>query len=418
MFKKSLIFFAIIFFSSLCLANFTIQAQTPTPSSTPTPTGTGTTQANAADVDRITQQIEEYQGKLTELGKAKNTLSNQLKQIDYQSNLTQLKITQTEKDVKTLESEIANLTVNINNLDINLNQLSSVFIYQIVQNYKLEKRIPKFAIFVKNNFNDFLNQYKYVVTVQEDSQNTLLKMETTRTNFDMQKTEKEKKQIELEELKKKLAAQKDSLSKQKDSKNKLMEVTKNDEKRYQQLLTEAQTQLNALKNFSSSAGGSSCLASSPGVGNDGNFYSQRDPRWCSQRMGNSGDTIGAVGCYISSISMVYKKIGTNMTPSIYALDPGNFVPPTAYAVNPSPPSGYTYKSVGYSSTTIDNELKAGRYVIAQMRMSGTAAGMHFVVIISGSSGNYKIHDPWYGPDQDFKLHYSVSQVMSLRLITK
>ena len=407
MFKKALLFFAIIFFSSLTIGSV-IKAEDPTPTITPTPT---------IDVSQIQKQIDEYSQKLTELGKAKNTLANQLQQIDYQSNLTQLKITQTEKEVNTLESEIANLTININNLDINLNQLSSVYIYQIVQNYKLEKRTPKFAIFAENNFNDFLNQYKYLTTIQQDSQDTLLKMETTRTSFDMQKTEKEKKQIELEDLKKKLAAQKVSLSKQKDSKNKLMEVTKNDEKKYQQLLAEAQSQLSALKNFSSSAG-SSCLSSSPGVGNDGNFFSQRDPRWCTQRMGNSPDTIGAVGCYISSISMVFKKIGFSMTPSLYALDPSNFVPPTAYAVNPTPPSGYTYKSVTYSSNTVDNELKSGRYVIAQMRMPGTYAGMHFIVIISGSSGKYKIHDPWYGPDMEFNTHYSTSQIMSLRLITK
>ena len=376
-----------------------------------------TKNVGATEQEDLNKQIDEYTQKLADLGKAKNSLVNQLKQIDYQSNLTQLKITQTERDVKTLESDIDKLTINIQNLDVDLNQLSSVFIYQIVQNYKLEKRIPKFIIFAKNNFNDFLNQYKYAATVQKDSQNTLLKMETTRTNFDIQKTEKENKQIELEELKKKLAAQKDSLAKQKESKNRLMDATKNDEKKYQQLLAEAQAQLNALKSFSSSAG-SSCLSSSLGAGNDGNFYSQRDPRWCSQRMGRSSDTIGAVGCYISSISMVYKKIGYSMTPSIYALDPSNFVPPTAYAVNPVPPSGYIYKSILYSSSQIDNELKNGRYVIAQMRMPGTAVGMHFIVIISGSSGNYTIHDPWYGPDMKFSENYSISQIMSLRLITK
>ncbi|MFA6007156.1 MAG: hypothetical protein WC784_00735 [Candidatus Shapirobacteria bacterium] len=45
-------------------------------------------------------------------------------------------------------------------------------------------------------------------------------------------------------------------------------------------------------------------------------------------------------------------------------------------------------------------------------------GMHFVVIINGSNGNYKIHDPWFGADQDLNSRYSTGSIMSLRLITK
>ena len=182
------------------------------------------------------------------------------------------------------------------------------------------------------------------------------------------------------------------------------------------LLT-AQKQLAALKSFSSSAGGSSCLSSSPGGGSDGNFYSQRDPRWCKQFIGNSSDTIGEVGCYLSSIAMAYKKLGSDISPSAYAANASNFVLNSAWMGSPSPPSGYNYKQTSYSVSALDNELKTGRYVIAQMRMS-TIVGMHFVVIISGSNGNYKIHDPWFGADQNFSDRYSILGIMSLRLITK
>ena len=103
--------------------------------------------------------------------------------------------------------------------------------------------------------------------------------------------------------------------------------------------------------------------------------------------------------------MAYKKLGSSITPSVYAADPSNFWSNTAYMVIPTPPSGYTYRQVPYSISTIDSELKSGRYVIAQMRMS-TVVGMHFIVIISGSNGNYKIHDPWFGADLNFSDRYS------------
>ena len=371
----------------------------------------------AESTEEIQTQINQYIQKLNELGTAKNTLSNQIKLLDSQYQLTLLKITQTETSIKTLEREIDQLSVEIGKLEVQINQLSQNYIHQTVQNYKLQKKIPVFAYIFYSNLNTFLEQHQYISSIQENSRENLINMETVRSNYDDQKTAKAKKQTEMEELKKTLANQKTSLTSQKASKNNLLESTKNDEKKYQSLLAEAQSQLAALKNFSSSAGGSTCLGASPGGGSDGNFYSQRDPRWCNQYIGNSRDTIGSVGCFISSVSMVYKKLGSGTTPSAYAANSGNFWGNTAYMSTPNPPSGYIYKQVSYNSGTIDSELQAGRYIIAQVKMSNVA-GMHFIVIISGSNGNYKIHDPWFGADLNFSDRYSPGLVMSLRLITK
>jgi len=361
-------------------------------------------------IDEINSQIDQNEKKLIELGKAKNTLANQIKLLDSQYQLTLLKITQTENSIKTLEKEIANLDVEISKLEVQINQLSVAYIHQTVQNYKLQKRIPAFAFLFSSNLNTFLEQQRYMTSVQKNSQTNLLDMETVRTNYDIQKTAKEKKQVELEELKKTLASQKISLNGQKIAKSQLLKTT---EEEYEKVIQ----QLAALRSFSTSVGGNICLDSVPGVGSDGNFYSQRDPRWCKKYIGISKDTVGEVGCYISSLSMVYKKIGSGTTPLTYASDPSNFWGNTAYMVTPNPPSGYIYKQTSYSTNTIDNELRNGRYVIAQMKMANVA-GMHFIVIISGSNGNYKIHDPWFGADQNFSDRYSPNLVMSLRLITK
>jgi peptidoglycan hydrolase CwlO-like protein len=371
----------------------------------------------AQSAEELQSQIDQYIQKLDELGKSKNTLSNQIKLLDSQYQLTLLKITQTENSIKKLEKEIADLVVEIDKLEVDITKVSESYIHQTVQNYKLQKRIPVFAYLFYSNLNTFLEQHRYISSVQKDSQDNLISMETIRSNYDHQKTAKAKKQAEMENLQKTLSSQKSSLTTQKAAKNSLLKTTQNDERKYQQLLATAQSQLAALKSFSSSAGGSTCLSASPGGGSDGNFYSQRDPRWCRQFIGNSRDTVGEVGCFINSISMVYKKLGFDITPSAYAANSSNFWGNTAYMATPSPPSGYTYKQIAYNSGIIDDELKAGRYVIAQVRMNNVA-GMHFIVIISGSNGNYTIHDPWFGADQKFSDRYSPALVMSLRLITK
>jgi peptidoglycan hydrolase CwlO-like protein len=367
----------------------------------------------AEDQGDLENQKNEIIKKLGELGTAKNTLANQIKILNSQVELTLLKITQTENSIKSLEQEINNLTVEIDKLNNQLNELSSLYVLQIIQNYKLQKKVPTFAFLLSSKLNNFLEQYKYVANVQKASQNSLINMETVRANYDAQKTAKTEKQQEMEILKKTLASQKINLNNQKIAKDKLLEVTKNDEKKYQQLLVEVQ---NKLASFNNSSVG--CLSSSPGGGSDGNYYSQIDPRWCKQYIGmQTKYTIGGAGCYLTSMSIVYKKIGIDINPSIYAADPSRFTA-SADLIAPTPPSGYIYKKLSYSSGTVDNELRSNRYVIAQVPMKGSPSGYHFIVLISGSNGNYKMHDPVYGADKDFSQYYSTSSIVSIRLITK
>ncbi|MCX6726918.1 MAG: hypothetical protein NTY75_03840 [Candidatus Shapirobacteria bacterium] len=316
------------------------------------------------------QKSNEINQKLIELGKAKNTLANQIKIIDSQIQLTLLKISQTQTSIKTLISEIANLSTEIGKLDVNLNELSSVYIQQVNQNYRLAKKASPISIFLSSDsFNSFLEQYKYISLIQKNSQDTLVNMETIRTNYDIQ---------------------------------------------YQELLIAVQ---NKLASFNNSNAG--CLSSPANGGSDDNYYSQIDPRWCKNFIGlQTKYTIGGAGCYLTSMSIILTKLGFRITPAAYASDPGRFSS-TADLVDPSVPSGFTYQKItGYNQNAIDSELKNGRYVIAQIPMPSSVSGSHFVVLISGSNGNYKMHDPWRGADLDFNTYYSTSRIISLRLITK
>lgn len=201
----------------------------------------------AQNTTELENKVKEYEAEINRLEKEKDTLSNQIKIIDSQINLNTTKINQTENEIKTLEEEIQRLAVQIGELDINLNQLTTIFIQQINQNYRLLKQGPPIAFILFNDFNSFLQQKKYVTTLQKNSQETILKMEITRTNYDQQKTQKEQKQQELEALQKKLADQKRNLDNQKISKKNLLEITKNSEANYQKLLSQVRAELAAIE---------------------------------------------------------------------------------------------------------------------------------------------------------------------------
>lgn len=201
---------------------------------------------HAQTSEELNHQIEEYTKKLYELAKAKDTLNNQIKILDTQIAQTQLKIKQTTNTINNLKQDISDLTVKIKDLDLSLNQLTALYIQEVTQNYKLQKRIPFLKIIFSDNLNNFLNNYKYLSVVQKDNQNTLVSLETTRTNFDLQKQTKAKKQAELEAMETQLAAQQHNLDSQKSAKVNLLSVTKNDELRYQKLKQAAEEELSSL----------------------------------------------------------------------------------------------------------------------------------------------------------------------------
>jgi peptidoglycan hydrolase CwlO-like protein len=198
------------------------------------------------DTSELQTKINEYSQKLKELGTSKNTLANQIKLLDSQYQLTLLKITQTENSITALEKEIADLSVEIGKLEKEINQLSVNYINQIIQSYKLQKKYPSFAYLLSDNLNTFLEQHQYLSSIQTNSKQNLIDMETVRYSYDQQKIAKEKKQTELVELQKTLATQKSSLITQKESKSTLLEITKNDEKKYQLLKQAAEQELSAL----------------------------------------------------------------------------------------------------------------------------------------------------------------------------
>ena len=202
---------------------------------------------SAQDVTSDLQsKIEQYDLKLLELSKAKDTLANQISILNSQIDLTVLKISQTEITIQQLEHDIDALSVQISKLDVDLNEISQVFITRVVQNYKLQKRSSPIIFLSSSGFNSFYENYKYIASLQKNNHDTLIQMETVRTNYDLQKEAKVKKQAELSALKIKLSDQQKNLDQQKLSKTTLLQLTKNDEKKYQTLKQQAENELSSL----------------------------------------------------------------------------------------------------------------------------------------------------------------------------
>lgn len=200
----------------------------------------------ATEQEDLAKQIETYTIKLFELVKAKDSLSKELGIIDATYSQTELKIKQTELSIKLLNQDIEALNQDISKLDETINQTTLYLIERIKQSYRLSKKMPQYAFLFTNNFNDYLNQYKYISIVQLNNRENIEKDETMQQIKKNKKQELSNKQEQLTMLEKTLIVQRTDLVAQKNAKNKLLAVTKNDEAKFQKLKVQAEQELSSL----------------------------------------------------------------------------------------------------------------------------------------------------------------------------
>lgn len=201
----------------------------------------------ADELSDLEKRIAEYQQKIDLLQNQEKNLNQQISLMDNQIKVAALRITETQNKIKTLEQEITLLSGKIVRLEESLNYISKILLKRVAETYKSAKSDPLILLLTSKNFSDFIFRFRYLQTVQIHDRELLLSMEQTRTNYDEQKTMKEKIQEETAKLNSQLINQKKQLASQVDSRKKLLDETKQDEKKYQQLLAQAYAEKVAIE---------------------------------------------------------------------------------------------------------------------------------------------------------------------------
>jgi len=185
-------------------------------------------------LNRLTQEIEQYEQEIGKLKNQANTLSNQIAQFDAQIKLTTLKISETEEKILLLGGRI-------DQLEASLTSLSNAFSTRAVKTYKMSKvHEPMLLLINSPDITDAINSYYYLQKIQEADRELLVRLEEAQGVYMDEKVDQERLQQELEEHKSVLGAQKSA-------KASLLEQTRNDEKKYQQLLAQARAEFEAIQ---------------------------------------------------------------------------------------------------------------------------------------------------------------------------
>lgn len=180
--------------------------------------------------------INETEQKLASTRDQKQTLASQIKFMDTQIYLTELRIQDAERKIEQTANEIENLKGRIVTLNSSLDHISKLLLEKIIEGYK-RREVPLFSIFIDpDTASTMFNRLKYAKVAEENDRKLAFQVQQAKLNFEQQKNLREEKQKELAELEAALENQKSALDAQKGQKQELLITTQNDEAKFQLLL--------------------------------------------------------------------------------------------------------------------------------------------------------------------------------------
>ena len=185
------------------------------------------------------EEINQLEAKLVQLKNQSKTLTSQISFMDSQIQVTLLRISQTEDQINVLAGKITRLQTSIDRLPKVLENRAS-------KTYRQSHTDPLEILFSSGSLPNFLTRFRYLKLIQSNDRKLLVQVTQTQISFEDQKNQEEL-------LKKKLEQQKTLLAQQLKEKRHLLEVTKNDEKKYQSLLAIAVSEQNAIRSAIQSA---------------------------------------------------------------------------------------------------------------------------------------------------------------------
>jgi peptidoglycan hydrolase CwlO-like protein len=402
--KKLSIILALFIFCSSGVFSYA-QTVTPTPSSiTPIPSSSGDSQT----IEQLNQKIADLAQKVSDLKSQGDTLSSQISVMDNQMQLTEYRINATQKQIMSLTMDIDSAGKRMKNLESSLTDVSKILLSHIVATYQAGSGSEMQVLLSSNDISDLITKANYLRFVQEHDRQLLYDTQQARNDYAHQKALLEDQKRQVEALNTQLQQYTQDLTSQKAAKKNLLTQTQGDEQTYESMLAQARAALSGFSRFTTSQGGASLLGGQTSCDGWGCYYNQRDSQWGSLAInGQGGYSMAGYGCLITSLAMVLSHMGHNdISPADIATSGGNnFAVDTAMLAKSITVKGVSLTRVGVS---LDSALQSGPVIVGIYAYGGT----HFVVIKSGSGGNYVMDDPYIpnGHDISFTDHYSMGSI--------
>jgi peptidoglycan hydrolase CwlO-like protein len=363
-----------------------LSAQTTTPTVTPTPD-------NGAQVSDLSNKIKDLEAKVSDLQSQEKSLSSQISVMDNQIKLTEYRIDDTKEQITELTHDIESATERISHLEGSLTNITKTLLNRISATYQLGSVQPLQLLLSSQNFTDFIAKTNYIRIVQAHDKEMMYNTVQAKNDYANQKNIFEDKKKKVLSLQTQLESYTEELDSEKVEKQRLLSETEGSEANYQRILSQTRAQLAGFQGFVTSQGGASLLGNQTTCDDWGCYYNQRDSQWGGNPLNGTQYTLASDGCLVTSMAMVYTHYGhRDVTPQTINSVSSNFGGiPAALLRFDITANGISSHRV---SSDIDSTLASGNPVIIGISYDGGGLADHFLVLISGSGGNYMMNDPF------------------------
>jgi peptidoglycan hydrolase CwlO-like protein len=359
----------------------------------------------------LNQKIAEYQAKLNELGADKKTLQAAINALDLQRSKVQAQVSATQHQISATQLQIQQLDGQINDTQDNITEDQEALKTYLQSIQRADTRSLLMQVLSDGDLSQFWGDMDSALKIQGAVRNRTESLKDKEKTLANAQASVQEKQNALATQKKLLSSQQQSLTATVQSKNQLLAQTKAQESTYQKLLTAAQKELESYSTFTQNAGGAGLLPHQTICDDWGCYYNQRDALWGNIPLNGTKYSLAGDGCLVTAMAMVMTHYGyPNVTPMTINSNPSNFASYyPAFLL-------YTISADGVSATrisaAIDAILSTGNPVVVGLHAYG---GTHFVVLISGSKGNYVMRDPYIanGKDIPFAKSYTVRSIYNI-----
>jgi peptidoglycan hydrolase CwlO-like protein len=373
-----------------------------------------TTSGNSEQYNALQDKIKDLESKVTDLKNQGDSLSAQIGVMDNQTKLTEYRVNATQQEITDITLDIDSTTKRMSNLEGSLDNVSKVLINRIVATYKTSTINPIQLILSSDNIGEVISRINYLKMVQDHDKRILLDTQQAKNDYENQKLIFEAKKKKIEALKTQLEDYTKQLDQQKVDKQKLLAETQGDESKYQAILEQTKAQLAGFSRFTVSQGGASLLGNQTVCDDWGCYYNQRDSQWGGNALNGTAYSIASDGCLVTSMAMVYTHYGhKDVTPLSINSVSSNFAGiPAALLKRSVVANGVSSDRV---SASIDGTLSSGNPVIVGISYDRGPYPDHFLVLISGSNGDYQMNDPYTpnGHNIAFTSKYSVASIREI-----
>jgi len=375
-------------------------------------------------IDDLNKQIQEQEAKRAELERqaweyqqAINQKQGEIKSLKNQIYIFNARINKLQIEINITEDDVIQTKLEILQLEYGIEETGEDIVKQKENLAKIIQTIAEYdhidellMILQSDDFSDFFNQLTYLDNLQNGVKEKVDNLKFLKETLHQDKESKEEKKERLETLKEQLDGQKWSLASQRKTKESLLSYTRGEESEYQQMLANIETQKKSLlgdinrlrQQKAAELARLKELQEKPPSeywASTNWYYRQDDSRWTNTTIGISDSELGNYGCAITSIAMIWKKNGINITPgqlakeSIFYYD--LIVWPKRWGsvscVNCPPPHVSSFDWF-----RLDREIGAGYPVVIFVKAVGRGGGHYVVVHHKTKDGRYVVHDPLFG----------------------